>query len=353
MSKWIDWLKGTRIVIWGASLGGEQAISCLRRNGLEPEAFCDNDVKKWGTIYHETGVISPVEFMNRISAQRGGTSEYSIIIASFAWEVIYKQIRELGIECSVYIYLLYDPCHLKNGHVYTDDEKKRAYDIYEKEDYTRNLLSLIIEKGYLNEDAFGRAEDFKSFGGIDAYFYDGIADKIKSKGNGLTLIDGGTFVGDSVLQMKEIFGKQITYTYGYEPNEDNCTEIDKKQFENFTLRRYGLSNRRGFLNFSESGCFFKVSENGEGVTVPVVAIDQEDIRVEDKCILKLDIEGSERSCLEGAIDFIRKYKPFMVVCLYHRQMDIIDIPEYIRSIETSYKFYLRGGMHTVLYCFPE
>ena len=352
MPKWIEWLKGSNIVIWGASLGGEQAIACLRRNGLNPEAFCDNNESKWGTSYHETDVISPNEFIRRVQATRGG-ADYSIVIASFAWEVIYKQIRELGINCQVFIYLLYDPCHLKSGHIYSEDEKERAYRLYENEIYTRKLLALIMEKGYLNEDAFGRAEGFIGFGGIDAYYYDNIADRIKDRGKPITLIDGGTFIGDSVLQIRDVFGKQIVNTYGYEPNENNCVEIEKKEIENFTLRKYGLSNKNGYLSFSETGCFFKVSDNGEGVTVPVVAIDQEDIKVDDDCILKLDIEGSERICLEGAVEFIRKYKPFMAICLYHRQMDIIELPEYIRSIEPRYKFYLRGGMHTVGYCFPE
>ena len=350
MLEWIEWLKDSNIVIWGASLGGEQAIACLRRNGLNPEAFCDNNESKWGTVYHETRVISPREFMGRVSSTRGG--EYCILIASFAWEVIYRQIREIGIDCPVYIYLLYDPCHLKSGHVYSKNEKERAYGLYEDERYTRELLSLIMEKGYLNEDSFGMADDFIGFGGIDAYYYDDIADEIKSCGKSITLIDGGTFVGDSILQIRDVFGRQITYTYGYEPNDENCIEIERKQISNFTLRKYGLSNKNGYLRFSETGCFFKVSDNGEGVKIPVVAIDNEDIRVDDKCILKLDIEGSEKDCIEGAVEFIRKYKPFMAICLYHRQMDVIELPEYIRSIEPGYKFYLRGGMHTVAYCFP-
>lgn len=67
----------------------------------------------------------------------------------------------------------------------------------------------------------------------------------------------------------------------------------------------------------------------------------------------MDIEGAELKALEGAKKTIQKYKPTLAVCVYHRNEDILEIPQYIKSLVSEYKFFLRhhnyGGTETVLY----
>lgn len=76
-------------------------------------------------------------------------------------------------------------------------------------------------------------------------------------------------------------------------------------------------------------------------------------------IVKMDIEGTELKALKGGCDFILKEKPILVVCLYHKPEDIIEIPEYIFKLNPSYKLYLRRYRYaesfrdTVLYALPE
>lgn len=183
MDSWKRELTDKKIYIWGASIGGAQAYKSLQRNGLQVTAYCDNNRQKQGTLYNGAPVISPEQLQKRV-AEDGSSL---IIIASFAFETIYRQISAQGIRCPVYIYLLYDPCHLKSGMIpYTEAEKQSIREVYADDTYTRSLLDLILDRGFLNTDAFGRIEDYLGFGGIDAYYYDDISAKVS--------IGGGTSV---------------------------------------------------------------------------------------------------------------------------------------------------------------
>ncbi len=91
-----------------------------------------------------------------------------------------------------------------------------------------------------------------------------------------------------------------------------------------------------------------------------IAVDTIDNLVEDENVnfIKMDIEGSELKALQGAAKTIKKNKPTLTICVYHKPEDLITIPQYIRSLNNSYKFYLR--MHgavvpqeLVLYAIPE
>lgn len=75
--------------------------------------------------------------------------------------------------------------------------------------------------------------------------------------------------------------------------------------------------------------------------------------------IKMDIEGSELETLKGAENTILKNMPILAICVYHKPEDLITIPQYISSLQTStqkYSFYLRHHSYmlteTVLYAIP-
>lgn len=45
--------------------------------------------------------------------------------------------------------------------------------------------------------------------------------------------------------------------------------------------------------------------------------------------------------LRGAEKTIKRCRPRLAVCAYHKTTDLIDIPEYIAELSCGYRFYLR------------
>ena len=57
--------------------------------------------------------------------------------------------------------------------------------------------------------------------------------------------------------------------------------------------------------------------------------------------IKLDIDGSELSMLQGAANTIARFKPKLAISTYHKSEDLWTLIDFIRSIHSDYEFSLR------------
>jgi len=73
--------------------------------------------------------------------------------------------------------------------------------------------------------------------------------------------------------------------------------------------------------------------------------------------IKMDIEGAEVPALNGAINTIKKYKPKLAICAYHKRDDLITITNLILKINPNYKlffdYYTDIGWEAVLYAIVD
>ena len=70
----------------------------------------------------------------------------------------------------------------------------------------------------------------------------------------------------------------------------------------------------------------------------------------------MDVEGAELESLKGAQKVIKRDKPKLAVCIYHKPEDILTLPLFIKKLVPEYKFYLRSYSNAdnemVLYAIP-
>ena len=74
-------------------------------------------------------------------------------------------------------------------------------------------------------------------------------------------------------------------------------------------------------------------------SVPLGTLDRyEETHPMDVGLIKVDIEGAEQSFLRGARRKIEKYKPVLLMSIYHNADDFFNIKPMIESWNLGYKF---------------
>jgi len=158
-------------------------------------------------------------------------------------------------------------------------------------------------------------------------------------------IDAGGFDGGSTkdffkwLGDYETDGKSIVF----EPDPilyNGC----KKRFEdcnNVKIVNKGLWHKNETLKFCKASYSGHVSSNGEEI-IEVISLDEylKDEK-EPVTFIKMDIEGAELNALKGAEQTIKKYKPKLAICIYHKLEDVLEIPNLLLEFVPDYKFYIR------------
>lgn len=176
-------------------------------------------------------------------------------------------------------------------------------------------------------------------------------------------VDCGAFVGDSAIAALKFYGPdQIHRIYAFEPDATNALEILANvengaiPREKLTLIRAGCSDSRATLAFSSNGDGSAICENGDA-TILVDSIDN--AITGPVTFIKMDIEGYELDALKGAVQTIKRDRPTLCVCVYHKREDLFAIPGLISSIagENAYRYYLRHHQtnltELVLYAIPR
>lgn len=167
-------------------------------------------------------------------------------------------------------------------------------------------------------------------------------------------VDCGAYIGDTLLAFAQETG-DFKKAYLFEPDTSVRSVLEKnvkKYKDKFCVIEAGAYSHKAILRFCETGMGLgTIVDNGDNV-VSVETIDE--VVGNDKVtFIKMDIEGSELEALKGAENTIKRDKPKLAICIYHKDEDFYMIPKYIRSIVPEYKMYVRHysdtASETVLY----
>jgi FkbM family methyltransferase len=165
-----------------------------------------------------------------------------------------------------------------------------------------------------------------------------------------SFVDAGAYTGDTLLHFLKITDSKFEAYYAFEPDIRNFEILNKvtNEIKNQEIKIYniGVSSAHNRLRFkSDDVNTVKSSFTNDGdILLEVDAIDNV-LKGKNVTFIKMDIEGAEYEAIQGAKDIIREHKPKLAISMYHKQDDLIKLPQLIKSIRSDYKFYLRHHMH--------
>lgn len=156
-------------------------------------------------------------------------------------------------------------------------------------------------------------------------------------------VDGGAYTGDTLLAFIRKAKSKYSRCYVFEPEPGNAATLNalagRQNFRDVSIISKGLWSSADTLRFAaaEGETGSAISETGSAS----IEVDTIDNAAPDATFIKLDVEGSELEALKGAAETIKRNRPKLAVCLYHKPGDLFEIPLYLKSLTPEYRFYLR------------
>jgi FkbM family methyltransferase len=353
---------GSSILLFGAGGLGRRCLAGLRRHGIKPVAFADNNPKLWDTQVEGIPVLSPAD-----AAKRFGASAVFVItiwgaLASDRMSDRERQLRSLGCEKVIPFGPLFwkYPEHVLPHYgadvphkvIQRADDVLRAFDLWSDDESRREYIAQLKWRLFFDfETMAAPARDA-------IYFPD---DLVKVREDEV-FVDCGAFDGDTVnafLAKSRLAFKRI---FAFEPDpvnfarlSESVANLPKEVRARIDLKCAALSALDGAVSFSAQGSPSSFVGEGE-LKVEAVTMDRY-VRDASPTFIKMDIEGAEPEALIGATNHIRETSPLLAVSCYHRQDHLWSIPLLIRSLNPGYTFYLRphdlDGWDLVCYGIPR
>ena len=212
-------------------------------------------------------------------------------------------------------------------------------------------LSRGTFEAFLNSKLGGAAQALAEVSRKEQYFPKDII-KLSDRE---VFVDGGAYTGDTLLTFLRLTGGHCTRCCAFEPDPATAARlaatVEKRGLRSVTVFNKGLWSAPATLPFAVwHGTSASAVSGGGEVSVEGVTVDR---LASDATFIKLDIEGAELEALKGAAQTIKRNRPKLAVCVYHKPGDLFEIPAFIRSLVPEYRLYLRQhqpvACETVLY----
>jgi FkbM family methyltransferase len=346
--KGFDGLKDREFALFGAGSGGERIFAYLEMKGYADSVVCfvDSDVQKQGKILLGKKIES-IEYLME-------NPEISVIISSEFTASILNALKTQNCRNEIFL-----PTELMCTQFFYPNEEKLDADLdhinslYDLNDeYTASIIKSFFF-AQTNDDFCQILPLGKTVSIFSIYGYWNDENTGFLPCESLTMCDAGAYNGDTLTQWLNRYGSSLKRYYGFEPNKDHFIQLGRTVEtlgvkDRSLIYPVGLGDQNTTLRFTEDGEGSRVDRRGKTV-IKTNRLDDLNIEVIGKLYIKMDIEGFELEALKGAREVIKKYKPNLAICIYHKVNDIHRLPEYIKSLIPDYKCIIRGGAHPVCY----
>lgn len=330
-----------RLVLFGAGPLGKSALAGLRRSGVEPLAFADNNSGLWGKDIDGLMVLSPDE----AKAHYGDSACFVVTI--YNGSSVRRQLA--GPRCKKIapfplLFWKFSEVFTPNSGVDLPHRLRgainnvRSCDSVLCDDATRReLREQVAWRYWLDYEVLS-----PPFDGSHTYFPLDLLVPSKSE----VFVDCGSFDGDSLRSFASHWGNKFGHAYAFEPDPTNRAALasnieDMQLSDRTTIMPYAVGDLNGSVSFIHTGSASShVSAHSGTSKIECRKLDDLEWPVAPTYI-KMDIEGAEPLALRGAAETLRRYHPILAICTYHRSEHLWQIPNLIHSINPEYRIFLR------------
>ena len=365
LERYYDSLKNREVFIFGAGEYANKLKIFLSLKGISVKDFVVND--HFADKIQDVQPLSKIAKLNDFSLVYGLESGYS--------KQLYKMIEKIKKEIAdcknVDLFVPSDYWLVEQGDLYLNhetmntaflkehfDEFKQTYEML-ADDLSKNVM---VE--YLYTCVCHDASKLAQLGTGWDYEYD--LELLFNKFNDGIVVECGAFDGKTIFQISE-YTKNKYEMIALECDQDNYKKCCERvaEFPNINVLKLGAWNKKAKLavvQLSSASSYLKEVDDCNEYE-DVVEVTDVDSLADSKrvAVLIMDIEGSELKALSGAQKSI-KDGCNLAVRVYHKKDDLITIPQYIKKLNSNYKFYIRferganqcrTGVETTLYAICE
>lgn len=315
------------IVMYGMGNGADKIVAVLEKYGLSVSDFFASDGFVRGQSFHSKKVLSFSDIKEKY--------EDPIILVSFGTPR--REVLDTVYEMSGR-YELYSPdVPLAGDTLFNAEFFERSKDKYDR---VKKLFSDDV-----SVKIFDNIISYKLSGKID-YLRTAISDpeeRLLRFENYKIAVDAGAYNGDTAHLLIENC-KNIEKIFSLEPDARNFKKLKafaQEYSDIISPVSAGAWDKNEKIAFGSAGNRnSNAFSGGKEILADMVRID--DIAREYKVdYIKYDVEGAEMKALLGSCEIIERDSPDLLISLYHRSEDILDIPLYIRENYPKYDLYLR------------
>lgn len=174
-------------------------------------------------------------------------------------------------------------------------------------------------------------------------------------------LDCGAEYGDSIEDFAKHTGNQFKAVYSFEMDDNVFEKLSRNPLtkdSRINIIHAGVSNETRKVIYNKISRtyikkFYAAEREGEAELKAIDDLVADGTIKEKVTFVKMDIEGAEMDALRGMEKLMKRDRPKLAICVYHKPEDIWKIPLYIKSVVPGYTFILRHHSHdaseTVLY----
>jgi FkbM family methyltransferase len=336
-----------RVCVFGIGAISYPIISSIRNfTDIKIDFLSDNDNGKWGKVFHnDLKCIAPQELEQY-------KDDIAILVTTKHYKKIYEQLLNKGFK-KLFVVTEY---RLLNNEYFKNKQnvkriKENALKVMEilDDERSKEIMVTYIKNWFdFDIDAVGYEGIYTN----DQYYPSGIIKLNKDE----IFVDVGAYDGDTVFDFIKKTNEEFDSIYAFELDKKNYAKMESSVNnlkinlkQKIKLFNVGLLDEEKEVYYETGGSgmqstFINVintaSDSGKTVRLSDV------LKNKKVTYIKMDIEGSEPKALLGAEEIIRKNKPKMAICVYHKPAHLWEIPLYLKKIVPEYRIFLRH--HTSL-----